>query len=65
MKKPPRQAPIKVAPDTLERARALLEHISRHGWASVGSERGDPPSVAAIVAEGIHVLEERAKKGKK
>jgi hypothetical protein len=65
MKKPPRQAPIKVAPDTLDRTRALLEHIAAFGWSSIGSDRRDPPSIAAVVAEAIAMLEERAKKGRK
>jgi hypothetical protein len=65
MKKPPRQSPMKVAPETLDRARALVEHIAQNGWASIGSDRRDPPSIAAVVAEALLMLEQKTKKGRK
>ena len=55
---------VKVTRELHDRLRALLEHVSRHGWQSIGIDRGEPPSLSAILDEAIRILENRVK-GKK
>ncbi len=52
--------PVKVSPKALDRARSLVAHIALNGWASLGIERRDPTTMAAVVEEGLRALEERA-----
>lgn len=63
----PRKDPtttVKVTRSLHRRMHAVLEHVSRNGWASIGVDRGEPPSLSAILDEAIAVFEQRVK-GKK
>lgn len=51
---------------TMEKARELSLLASRYGWAALGADREDLPTMVAIIDEAINVLAARAKpKGKK
>jgi len=65
MKDEPYRTGIKVTPDSLKRARALVEFVSQHGWTSLDLPRKDPPSLTNIVEEALKLLEERKRGGKK
>lgn len=54
-----RQA-IKMPKSAAERARELSEIVSRQGWASVGIDRTDPPTITAVVEAAIDLLYSRA-----
>jgi hypothetical protein len=58
-KKDERQA-IKMPKTAAGRARELSEIVSRQGWASVGVDRNDPPTITAIVEAAIDLLYARA-----
>ncbi len=45
--------PVKVSRDAYALARNLMAKASRHGWASLGVDREDPPSVMAIIDEAL------------
>jgi hypothetical protein len=55
----PYRSPIKVTPETLERAHALVAHVAQHGWSSLGLERADRPSLGAVVDAALALLEAR------
>jgi len=65
MKDEPYRTGIKVTADTLKRARALVEHVSQHGWTSLDLPRKDPPSLTNIVEEAVKLLGQRKRGGKK
>jgi hypothetical protein len=44
------------------RARELSEHASLYGWAAFGIDRRDPPSLGAVIDEGLLLLAERLRK---
>jgi hypothetical protein len=51
--------------DAVERVRKLAEYTARHGWASLGIDRSDPPTMTAIIDEAIRLLDaRRTAKGK-
>jgi len=51
---------------TMDRVRELSAFASKHGWAALGVDREDLPTMVAIIDEAVNVLAARAKtKGKK
>jgi hypothetical protein len=44
-----------------QQLRAILESLSRHGWASFGIDRSDPPTMQAVMEEAIRSLAARNK----
>lgn len=51
--------------DAIERLRDLAAHTALHGWASLGIERNDPPTMTALIDEAIRLLDaRRGTKGK-
>ena len=54
-------APVKLSYSTYEQARALLAQVSRHGWASIGVDRDDPPSLGSVIEEAMKLLSSRAR----
>ena len=56
---------MKVPGAAYEEAQALAAHAARYGWSSLGIDREDAPTLAAIIEEAIHQLAKRAKQGSK
>ena len=65
MKDGPYRTGIRVTPETLDKARSLVEHLSEHGWSSLGIQRKDPPSLTNVVEEALKLLEQRKRGSKK
>jgi hypothetical protein len=42
-----------------DRAREISEVASRQGWASLGVDRGDPPTIKAVMEAAIDLLYSR------
>ncbi len=59
--------PVKVPADSIDTLRELSAFTARHGWAALGIDREDPPTMTALMEEAIRLLAERrdAFKGKK
>ena len=53
---------ISVSNSVYNRARDLSEFASLNGWAAFGIDRRDPPSLGAVIEEGLILLAERIKK---
>jgi hypothetical protein len=47
------RSPIKINRETHVIAKRLLAQASRHGWASIGVDRDDPPSLISILEEAV------------
>ena len=57
---------VALSSSTMDKARDLSALASRHGWAALGADRDDLPTMVAIIDEALNVLAARAKsKGKK
>jgi hypothetical protein len=56
---------MKVPRAAYEEAQALTAHAARYGWSSLGIDREDAPTLAAILEEALHLLAKRAKQGSK
>jgi hypothetical protein len=56
------RAVVKLQRETYDAIKALLSHVSRNGWASVGIERDDPPSIGGLIDESVRLLAARQKK---
>lgn len=54
--------PVRVRREDYEAATELVKTLSQNGWKSVGIEREDAPSIAAVVSEGIRLLAAKAKR---
>ena len=50
---------MKIPADALDTLRELSAHTARHGWASLGIDRDDPPTMTALIEEAIRLLAER------
>jgi hypothetical protein len=60
----PRKIPavtVKVPRHVYDRLQTLVSQVSRHGWASLGVPRDDPPSMSAILDEATAILANRVK----
>jgi len=52
---------VRIPADAHERLRRLAKKAAKEGWESLGSKRGDLPTMAAVVAEALLRLEETSK----
>ena len=52
MAPPPRQA-VKITNDTHAQLRELCAHAARNGWKSMGVDRDDLPTQAAMIEEAV------------
>jgi hypothetical protein len=48
--------------EIVDKARALSALASKNGWAALGIDRDDPPTITAIFEQAIESLAARAKK---
>ena len=48
-----------------QRLKEVLNQVSHSGWSAFGIERHDPPSLGAIIDEGINLLTERMNANKR
>lgn len=55
---------ISVQNAVYNRARELSEQASHFGWAAFGIDRHDPPTLGAVIDEGLILLAQRLKKTK-
>ena len=58
MAKPKQWTTMKIPPHVHEVAHGLLKLISSKGWQACGSKRNDPPTLGAIVEEGLELLKQ-------
>lgn len=45
--------------EAVEMLRDLAAFTARHGWASLGIDRNDPPTMTALIEEAIRLLNTR------
>jgi hypothetical protein len=57
----PDMTTVRLTIDIHRQAKGILEALSRHGWASFGIDRSDPPTMLAVVEEAIRSLAARHK----
>jgi hypothetical protein len=50
---------FKLSREHVERAREISEFASRQGWSTLGVDRGDPPTIKAVVEAAIDALHAR------
>lgn len=50
---------FKLSQSHAERAREISEAASRQGWAALGVDRGDPPTIKAVMEAAIDLLHSR------
>jgi hypothetical protein len=59
-KKPPPTAPVRIKPSTYETAKRIQKVASLNGWAALGIQRTDPPTLQAVFEVAIELLAQRA-----
>jgi hypothetical protein len=57
---PDKRQPVKIHKTALDTARALSGHVAAHGWQSIGVDRSDLPTIAAIIEAAIQLLADKA-----
>jgi len=57
--KKPEHTTMKVPNSARKLAEQLLMKVSAEGWHAVGSERTDPPTLGAVMEEGLKQLAQR------
>lgn len=53
---------VKVPKQAREQADKLIQILSKEGWKHFGINRDDPPTLGAVIEEGIRSLERAARK---
>ena len=61
MKKRSDRQSVALPRDISEKAKELSAFASKHGWAALGVDREDPPTITAIFEEAINILASRSK----
>lgn len=56
---------VRVPITAYNRAHALLDVVAPGGWAMVGANRGDRPTLGTLIDEGLSLLGNQLNKGKK
>lgn len=59
MAKPRTTQPVKIPGASLELLRDLSAFTARNGWAALGIDRDDPPTLTALLEEAVRLLAER------
>lgn len=57
--KKPEHTTMKVPNSARKLAEQLLKKVSAEGWHAIGSERTDPPTLGAVLEEGLKQLAQR------
>jgi hypothetical protein len=59
-----KRAVVSMPREVHQRLREVLDQVAHQGWSAFGIDRHDPPSLGAIIDEGINQLLERVKRSK-
>lgn len=56
---------VRIHASTRKRLGRIVEALVRSGWNSIGANRADAPGIGSAIDQGLALIEERLKGGKK